>query len=247
MTRWALIATGLGAYTFALIVTAPAILVDVGLRRASDGRLRLVEAQGTLWSGSGVIEIRDLSGHAGVSKSLAWRLRMDAMLHARLTYEVKFDLASPPFPVTIFWSRIELKNADISLPATALGIGIPKLAALGLTGDINLHIGSLALGRFTTLGSATLQWLAAGSALSPISPLGDYELRLNGNGVAVQATLHTLQGPLQLDGQGSWISGRNPVFLAMAYTSPELQQRLAPFLSLIAVERDAGRFELQLK
>ncbi len=247
MTRWAVIATGLAAYTFALIVTAPASLVDVGLRSRSDGRLRLVEAQGTLWSGSGLIEIRDLGGHTGVTKSLAWRLRMDAMLRAQLTYEVKFDLGTRPFPATIFWSRIEFKNADISLPATALGIGIPKLAALGLTGDLNLHIGSLSLGRFTTLGSATLQWLEAGSALSPISALGDYELRLHGNGSTVHATLHTLKGPLQLDGQGSWISGRNPVFLAIAYTPPELQQRLAPFLRLIAVERDAGRFELQLK
>lgn len=247
MTRWALIATGLAAYTFALIVTAPASLVDVGLRSGSDGRLRLVEAQGTLWSGSGVIEIRDLGGHTGVAKSLAWRLRMDAMLRAQLTYEAKFDLGTSPFPVTIFWSRIELKNADVSFPAAALGIGIPKLAALGLTGDVNLHIASLSLGRSTTLGSGTLQWLAAGSALSPISPLGNYELRLNGSGAAVQATLHTLQGPLQLDGQGSWIIGHSPVFLAMASTPPQFQQRLDPFLRLIAIERDAGRFELQFK
>lgn len=247
MNRWALIAAGLGAYTFALIITAPATLLDVGLRRASDGRLRLIEAQGTLWSGSGLIEIRDLGGHNSVVKGLGWRLRIDAALRARFTYEVKFDQGTTSFPVTIFWSRIELKNADISLPAAALGIGIPKLAALGLSGDVNLHITSLSLGRSTTLGNATLQWLAAGSALSPISPLGNYELRLNGNGAVVQASLHTLQGPLQLDGQGSWGSGRSPVFLAMAYTAPELQQRLAPFLRLIAVERDAGHFELQLK
>lgn len=247
MTRWVLIAIGLGAYTFVLIATAPATLVDAGLRRASDGRLRLAEAQGTLWSGSGLIEIRGLGGHTGVAKSLTWRLHTDAALRARFTYEIEIGQGSAPFPVTIFWSRIELKNADISLPAAALGIGIPKLEALGLTGDVNLHIASLSIGRFTTLGSATLQWLAAGSALSPMSPLGNYELRLNGTGSIVHATLHTLQGPLQLDGQGSWIIGHSPVFLAMAYTPPQFQQRLEPFLRLIAVERDAGRFELQFK
>ena len=247
MTRWTLIATGLGAYTFALIATAPASLMDVGLRSGSDGRLRLVEAQGTLWSGSGVLEMRDLSGNSGMAKGLAWRLRMIALWRAQFTYDVKVDLGTAPFPVNLSWSGIELRNADITLPAAALGIGIPKLAALGLTGDMNLHIASLSLGRVTTLGSATLQWLVAGSALSPISPLGDYELRLHGDGTAVQATLHTIQGPLQLDGQGSWINGSDPVFLVTAYTSPELQPRLAPFLRLIAVERAAGRFELQLK
>lgn len=247
MTPWVLIATGLGAYTLALIATAPAGLVDAGLRKVSDGRLRLVEARGTLWSGSGAIEIRDLDGHTGIARSLSWRHRMGSLLHAQITYDVKFDLGTSPFPVTLSWSALELKNADINLPAAALGIGIPRLVALGLTGDMNLHVASLSLGRSATLGSATLQWLVAGSALSPISPLGNYELRLNGNGTTIQASLHTIQGPLQLDGQGSWISGRNPEFLATAYASPELQPRLAPFLRLIAIERAAGRFELRLK
>jgi type II secretion system (T2SS) protein F len=45
------------------------------LERASDGRLRLAEAQGSLWSGAGWIEIRDADGRAGVARRLAWRER----------------------------------------------------------------------------------------------------------------------------------------------------------------------------
>jgi general secretion pathway protein N len=247
MTRSSLIAIGFGAYVFALIVIAPATIVDAGLSYASNGRLRLAEARGTLWSGSGLIEIRDLDGQSRVVKNLAWRFRLDAALRGLFTYEVEFGYGYTPFPVTIFWSRIELKNADIQLPAAALGIGIPKLAAMELAGDLNLHIASLSLGRSATLGSATVQWLAAGSTLSPISPFGNYELRLNGNGSTVHATLHTLQGPLQLDGQGSWASGHSPVFSVLAHAPPPFQQRFEPFLRLISIERDAGRFELQLK
>ena len=67
------------------------------------------------------------------------------------------------------------------------------------------------------------------------------------DGAAVQASLRTLQGPLQLDGQGSWTSGRNPVFQGTARVPPQHQQQLAPLLRLIAVERGEGSFELQLK
>ncbi len=246
MKRWALIAIGLGTYAVALIATAPATLVDAGLQRASDGRLRLAVAQGTLWSGSGQIEIRDAGGHAGLTKRLVWRLRPLAALRAQLAYEMEFDAGPRPFPVTIYWSRIELTNADIRLPASALGLGVPKLAALELTGEVNLHVSSLSIGRSAARGSATLQWLRAGSALSPVSPLGDYELRLDGKGSALSATLRTLQGPLQLDGQGSWSNGSKPVFLATAHMPDQFQQRLGPFLRLIAVERGAGRFELRL-
>ena len=242
------LAAALGAaYALALIATAPATLIDARLQRASDGRLRLAEAHGTLWSGTGQLEIRDARGRSGVAKALAWRLRPGALLRARLVYEIELDQGSRPFPVTIFGSRIELADAHINLPATALGYLVPKLAPLGLTGEVNLQISNLSIGRSATQGSATLQWRNAGSALSPVSPLGEYELRLAGDGPAVRVTLATLQGPLQLDGQGSWGNGRQSVFLATAQMPPQFQQRLAPFLRLIAVERGDGSFELRLK
>ncbi len=247
MKRWSLPAIGLGAYALGVITTAPATLVDAGLQRASDGRLRLAEAQGTLWSGSGQIEIRDSGGRTGVAKSFAWRILPESLLRGHLVCEVELERAAKPFPVTISLSRIELANADISLPATALGLGVPKLAPLGLTGDILLHVASLSIERKQMQGNVTLQWRDAGSVLTPISPLGDYELNLDAEGATVHVLLRTIQGPLQLDGKGSWANGDNPDFLAIARVPPQHQQQLGPLLRLIAVERSAGSFELQLK
>ena len=244
--RWRPLALGAGLYALALVATAPATLLDAGLQRASDGRLRLAEARGSLWSGTGQLEIRDARGRSGVARRIAWRVRPGLLPLARIGYEVELDPAPRPFALTISWSRIEIANAEISLPAAALGLGLPKLAPLELTGDMQLRIASLSIGRDATRGSATLRWNAAGSALSPVSPLGDYELRLEGEGAVVRITLLTLNGPLQLDGQGAWASGRQPAFHATAQVPPDFQQRLAPFLRLIAVERGAGRFELQL-
>lgn len=246
MKRWSLLAIGLGAYALALVATAPATLVDAGLQRASHGRLRLAEARGTLWSGSGQIEIRDTGGRTGVAKSFAWRVVPESLLRGHLVCEVELDQSARRFPVTISLSRIELANADISLPATVLGLGVPKLAPLGLTGEVLIHVASLSIARDAMEGNATLQWRAAGSTLAPVSPLGDYEIRLDGEGMTVHAFLRTIEGPLQLDGKGSWTQGGNPVFLAMARVAPQHQQQLAPLLRLIAVERGEGRFELQL-
>lgn len=245
MRRWPL-AVGVGIYALALIATVPATLADAGLQRASDGRLRLAEAQGTLWSGTGQLEIRDTGGRTGLAKRLEWRLRPGALIRAQLAYEVELDPGPRPFPVTISWSRIQLANADISLPAAALGLGVPKLAPLGLTGDVLVHVTGLSIGRAGMEGNATLQWRAAGSTLTPVSPLGDYEVRLDGEGMTVHAYLRTTEGPLQLDGKGSWTNGRRPTFLATARVPPQQQQQLAPLLRLIAVERGEGSFELQL-
>lgn len=247
MKRWRLVAIGLGAYTLALIATAPATLADVGLQAASDGRLRLAEAEGTLWSGSGRIELRAMGGRTGVAKSIAWRVVPQSLLRGHLVCEVGLEQAAQRFPVTLSFSRIELANADINLPATVLGLGVPKLAPLGLTGDVLIHVPSLSIAPDGMVGNVTLQWRAAGSALTSVSPLGDYELGIEGTGRTTHAVLRTLEGPLQLDGKGSWTHGNNPVFLATAHVPPQHQQQLTPLLRLIAVERSEGKFELQLK
>ncbi|HEV8259156.1 MAG TPA: type II secretion system protein N [Burkholderiales bacterium] len=241
-----LIAIGLFVYALAVIATAPATLIDAGLQRTSDGRLRLAEAQGPLWSGSGQIEVRDSGGRIGVAKNVAWRFLPESLLRGHLVCEVGLDQSAKRFPVTISLSRIELANADISLPAKVLGLGVPKLAPLGLTGDVLLHVASLTIERKEMRGNATLQWRDAGSVLAPISPLGDYELRLDGEGATVHAYLRTIQGPLRLEGKGSWANGNHPVFLATARVPAQHQQQLAPLLRLIAVDRGEGSFELQL-
>jgi general secretion pathway protein N len=238
----------LGAFAAALIASliglAPATLIDARLERASDGRLRLAEAQGSLWSGAGWIEIRDADGRAGVAKRLAWRVLPESLLRGRLVAEVELDQAAKPFPVTLSLSRIEIADAGINLPAAALGLGMPRLAPFRLTGDVLVTIPHLSLERGRMEGDATLQWRAAGSALTPISPLGEYEVRFKAVGSAVHAALTTLEGPLQLEGKGTWSNGVPPSFLATARVPAQHREQLSPLFRLIAVERGAGSFEL---
>jgi general secretion pathway protein N len=243
--RWQLVALGLAAYAFALIAAAPATLIDARLQQTSAGALRLAEASGTLWSGSGQIEIRDASRRKGIARRVAWRARPAYLLRAKLRYDVSLDDAGKPFPVSISLARVEVTDAAIDLPAAALGLGVPRLVALGLTGDVLLRIGRLAFERDSIRGNATLQWRRAGSTFTPVSPLGDYELRIDADGSAVRASLRTLRGPLQLDGKGSWTGGSKPVVLATARIAPQYREQLAPLLRLIAVEGRDGSFTLR--
>jgi general secretion pathway protein N len=228
----------------ALILMAPATLIDARLARASDGRLRLAEADGSLWSGAGWIEIRDAQGRAGVAKRIAWRVLPQSLLRGRLVAEVELDQALKPFPVTLSLSGIEILEAGITLPAAALGLGMPKLAPFRLTGEVLLKIPRLSLERGRMDGDATLQWRAAGSALTPVSPLGDYEVRFKAAGPAMQLALSTLEGPLQLDGKGAWSNGSAPSFFATARVPAQLQEQLSPLFRLVAIERGPGTFEL---
>ena len=112
---------------------------------------------------------------------------------------------------------------------------------------MRLRVDRLDVGRKTTQGSATMRWQAASSALAPVAPLGDYELRLVGEGPGFRAKLRTLRGPLELIGHGQWRRGEPPAFLVTANLPPEFRTALAPFLRVIAVERAEGSFEWRLR
>ena len=110
--RWTAPALGLGAFAAALIAFAPATLVDARLERASDGRLRLAEAQGSVWSGAGWIEIRDAQGRA---RRQATRMARAArsLLRARLVAERARPGTRP------FRSRSRFRASRLRTPASA--------------------------------------------------------------------------------------------------------------------------------
>ncbi len=242
-----LLAIGVGIYAAVLIVQAPATLVDAGLRQASNGRLRLAQAQGTIWAGAGLIEIRDVAGRSAIAMNVDWRVLPDSFWRGRLVCEIELERAARRFPIAVSLSKIEIADAQIDLPAAALVFVEPRLKPLRLSGDLLLRTSNLSIGQDGMVGNIRVQWLDAGSALSPVSPIGSYELGIDGHGKSVHATLSTLQGPVQLDGSGSWTNGGNPEFHATAQVPPQYRQQLTPLLGLISVQRDEGNFELQLK
>ena len=247
MKRWQLIAAGALMYLLLLIVLAPATVVDGVLERASEGMLRIADARGTLWSGAGRLQILDATRQGGITKNIVWQLQPASLLRGHVACDIELDSPAKRFTVTILRARVELADADINVPATILGIASPQLASFGLGGDLIVHVADLTIGNGGVQGNGTVMWRAASSALTRVSPLGNYELRFAQSGAAMTALLRTLDGPLQLDGSGSWAPGVKPAFNAIARVSPQHRQQLEPLLRMISVERGAGNYEFKLQ
>ena len=101
MSHWRLIGIALGVYAAGLVAMAPAGLIDSGLQQGTEGRLRLTEARGTIWSGAGQLELRDRTQRTAVARSIAWRVQPLYLLRGQLRGEVVLDQAAKPFPVTV--------------------------------------------------------------------------------------------------------------------------------------------------
>jgi general secretion pathway protein N len=236
------IAAGTFMYAAALAMLAPATLIDGVASRASDGRVRLAEAQGTLWSGHAEIALRN-GANAVRAGAISWRLRGLTAAPAALAFDV--TVGARPFVTRVSLSRIELNEAALSLPARALGVAIPRLATIEPTGELLLRVSRLAITRDGASFDATVEWANAGSALTKVAPLGAYAMRVAHTGSTLEATLRTLQGPLQLEGRGGWMAGGQPGFAAVARVTSR-DSELKPLLGLIGVPRGDGTFELAL-
>jgi general secretion pathway protein N len=87
-------------------------------------------------------------------------------------------------------------------------------------------------------GQITLQLLGLSTRLSSLRPLGDYKLMWMG-GDTPQISLETLQGPLQMSGQGQWRDGR-VVFEGEAWAEhPDDEIALTNLLSVLGNRKGA--------
>lgn len=247
MKRWSWWAAGIAAYLAILVALAPASLLDVIAAQATGGRLRIAAASGSLWTGAGELQFFDAVKQQAVGKSVAWRISPWSLFGGRLACAMALDANPHSFELIVYPSRVELANADISVPAEVLAIADVRLAPFALAGDLEFRISRLTVGRSGADGNGIVLWRRAASAHSKVMPLGDYELTVTSSEGTAAFTLRTIQGALQLDGAGSWPRGAKPEFRASARAEPQYREQLEPFMRMIAVDRGGGIYELQLK
>lgn len=217
--RWALGGAVLGALLAGLI-WAPARWLAWGVAQASQGQVQWHNPRGTVWQGSaqltfsggqGSRDARTLPGrlHWHISPGLPnWRATLLADCCMDRPIEAQFQAG-------LSTSHLQLNDHTSRWPAAWLsGLGAPwnTLQAEGQlqwrTESLQLH---WAAGRLQMQGLLELQAQDMSSRLSTLKPMGSYRVQILGTpqGTATpELKLSTLQGPLQLQGQGQWVGSR---------------------------------------
>lgn len=233
---------GLG---MALLTMAPARWLSPWV--AASGHVQLLDAQGTLWQGSARLL---LTGGPGSRDQALLPDRVQWQLGAS-TSAVHLDLKAvccmrEPLRLSLGWTegslRLSMADQRSLWPAEVLsGLGTPW-NTLQPSGKLQLQTQGLhwrlseAAARMQ--GAATLELLNLGSALSTLRPMGHYRLELQAAD-SPQITLSTVEGPLQLQGQGQWLAGRWR-FKGQASTEPEMEPALGNVLNIIG-RREGAR------
>ncbi len=216
----------------AVTVVARAPAAWLGDWMQSSGKLRLIDAQGTLWEGSAMLAISDGRKAMLLPGRVSWRVRPWTILGGRLQASLSHRALQTPLALTIGRDGLSVAAGRAELPAALLvAVGAP-FSTVRPGGTIGFRWSELELRRALFAGSIQVDWRDARSALSTVAPLGSYQMTITGVGDAARVQLDTLRGPLRLQGSGSLKSGHLS-FRGTASADPEMRQALNGLLGLL--------------
>jgi general secretion pathway protein N len=237
---------GIVSIALTMLIFFPATWLASMVEKQTAGRLTLGDAHGTLWRGSAFI-----GGAASGSDPLtpllpgrfSWHLSPMVLL-GDVDAELENDAAlSQPVTLTGNWHQWKVSPGAILLPAERLvALGAP-LNTIQPSGQMRLSWELLQLTlqnkKIGMVGAMKLTMNDIGSRLSPVKPLGSYELSFDWHETRASVTLKTVKGPMLLNGSGMFVNGRLQ-FSGTAEAEAGQEQRLANFLNLLGQRRRVG-------
>ena len=244
--RWAAGGLLLGLLV-SVVAFLPASWLAARVVAATGQQIQLIDPRGTLWNGSARMVLTGGAGSrdaAALPTRMTWRMRPAFTgLHVALATE-----CCTPQPLSFDWrpgwrsTSLRVADGQSQWPSSLLaGLGTPW-NTLQLDGELVLRSQGLsrewAEGRLAVNGRAELTAQRMASRVSTLRPLGSYRVVVSGGPVpAVQ--LSTLEGALQLSGNGQWVGSRLR-FTGQASAAPDREAALANLLNIIG-RREGAR------
>ena len=210
----------------AVVVFAPASLVDSRLNAMTDGQVRLAATEGTVWRGRGTVVMGD-----GVPRiPLAWQLDPWSLARgeALITLDAPADGVGPPRGrITLSVGRANVERLEFSVPAAAIAARI-LLPGLQAGGVVAVTAEDLAIAGAVERGKLRLDWRGARLAAEGQSTmdLGTVAATLAARGGALAGPLTARGGTIRIDGE-----------MAVAPGGVRLAARLVPEPTATAADR----------
>jgi hypothetical protein len=226
----------------ALIVQAPATLVDARLAAATGNRLRLVDTRGSLWKGTGTLRIEGTSG----GQILSWQLDPWPLLHGTLAVALGADPAlAPTATLRVTPSRLEIRQLDFLVVPAAAALHALAAVAPPVGGVLALHVASLDAEANTAAGQVRLTWrdamLPAATAAAPLS-LGTVTAELTARRDAWAGAVTNAGGEIAVSGPLGWRPGTVDADLTLAPRSGLAAERQEAVVAALAgIGRPDGR------
>jgi len=243
-----LIGAGVLLYLVFLVAQAPAWLLATGLDRASGGQVALEFPSGSVWNGKArALTIQAANGKAVRVALLSWSFLPHRLLSGELGFHVTSDdpLAIGSAEVGTGLSGVgHVRHAKFIVGSSVLLPLAPLLDFVQPAGTLQLQADELRVAGGKPEGDAVVEWRGAGTKLSQVRPLGDYRINVTAAQDGIRYDVNTVNGPLRVEGRGSFVPNGPRKFAGTARADPPFQSQLQDLLRLLGRDQGQGVFAL---
>jgi len=231
------------------LVLAPARWLDFALNQGTQGQIRLAEASGTIWRGSGRLVFAGAAGFeegaeatsataspvlrgVALPGQLRWRVDWAPLWVGLVDAELMLEGMKQPVRLQGRAFDLRLGDGQLALARTDLGALGSPWSTVRPAGAVRLRWEGVILQAGVFFGRVQIELHELSSALSAVRPLGSYRIALDGQAGRTTVSLSTMSGPLELSGRGEIDRGRLR-FEAKAAPADPQDSRLTGLLNLL--------------
>lgn len=227
----------------ALLAAAGVLPARWAMAWVPDGApVTLVDAQGSLWSAQATLAVGAGPLRRSLPEPLHWRFAFAGGPRVSVSHA----WLGGPLEIRPAWGGVRISGQTLRVPAALLTALHAVFNTLEPGGDLLLQWPDLVVGRGGPEAAPggellRIRWRQAGSALSRVRPLGDYRLSVAAAAAGPEPgfalRLSTEDGPLRLDGAGTWSPSGRLVFDGRAWAdasaSPDTRVALRRLLDTL--------------
>ncbi len=224
----------------------PAVYITPHAEEKLGQRYTLADVRGTVWDGSAIVVSKaDKNGNQlpFVPGRFVWQLSPKLLLGQVSIKIDNTETLTDPIIIEGNWYQWHINPSSVRLNAEQLSLFGAPFNTLKLSGDVLMSWQELQVNlqdeKTNIMGLIQIDFKKIASALSPIKPLGEYQLTMEWLSQQAKIKLNTLEGPLQLHGDGIFQQGRLQ-FSGIAYADPGKEKQLSLLLNLLGKPHPDG-------
>lgn len=233
---------GISFLFLCVVVYWPADAVTARVSALTHEQLRFTQVAGTCWQGEADVVLSN--GQAFKLGHLAWQSTWSSIWRGRLSWDFSWN-QQPLATATVSIGAVEIKQLHLPLLLSDISQAISGLSIVSPGGKLLIESEHFSIASDQFNGDILLHLDGLYSGLTPISPLGQYEMLIRGEQQAMLMHLRTTQGPLWIEAKGKWSPPSGFKMLGNAHAEPRHAEALSPLLHLMGNEAQPGQFVFQ--
>lgn len=221
----------------------PSSIITSSLSTISQPQVKFTEPSGTVWNGGTDVIIGESQAHK--LGHLAWQIQWSGLWKLHLPFVLSWN-AQPLAEVYLSKSKLEFHQLHLPITLSQMRRAYPFLSTLSLGGKLIVDSQTFSISQESFQGDIFVHLEEVFSGLTPINPLGKYELHLQGDQQSLLMHLQSLQGPLWVEANGKWSNQHGLNLVGKVRAEPSQSKVLSPLLHLMGNESQTGEFSFQL-